>query len=487
MAGSLRLVAYSPAMARIIPLVDLVFLLIDRPETPANVGVLMQFDPPAGRSATSVVGEILRSYRKAVPSAPFDCIPDMQGLGLPQWQTVPKIDLRYHVRKEVLAEPGGDAELNELVSELHREPLDRSRPLFRIHLIEGLASGRFALYLKSHHASWDGRSALHRVFGSLGTEPGPLKPPFFAGEGSSTGVLPTAADTMRWVMAQALGLRELLPALASRTNRPADLLPKVIGNQPFAGPQTRFNLPLTAERSFAGFSLPIAEMREVAAAFDAKLNDVVLGVVDAGLERYLAALKERPGKPLVAMCPVSLRDPGDLETTTKVATLFVPLAKPRVAIAERMRQIAANTVAAKRELGVLSNEAKIDFALLAFGLWWGAHALGLDAFTRPVINVVISNVGGLPEPHYLGRSRLVAAYPVSMLADPVGLNVTTLSGDGRMDFGIVANYAAVPDAAEIAAHCVAAFESLRRQRPKAARGAARKRPARRRTAARVRS
>ena len=220
-------------------------------------------------------------------------------------------------------------------------------------------------------------------------------------------------------------------------------------------------------------------MREVSRHFDAKLNDVVLAVVDAGVERYLAALKERPRQPLVAMCPVSIREEGDLETTTKVATMFVPLATPRLAVAERMRQIVDNTRAAKDELGRFSNEAKIDYALFAFGLWWSAHALGLDAFTRPVVNLVVSNVGGVQGPRFLGRSRLVGAYPVSMLADPVGLNVSTLSGDGRMDFGIVANRAAVPDADEIAGHCSAAFQTLLRETRRGARPAAgsRRRPA----------
>ena len=189
---------------------------------------------------------------------------------------------------------------------------------------------------------------------------------------------------------------------------------------------------------------------------------MLLAVVDGGVERYLAALGERPRQPLVAMCPVSMRDEGDLEATTKVATMFVPMARPRSGAARRLQQIIANSGAAKQEFRALSKAAALDYALIAFGVWFASHTLGMEALTRPVVNLVISNVGGLPGERYLGDLRLAGAYPVSMIADPVGLNVSAVSLGGRMDFGIVANRAVVPDAGEIARHCLAAWTLLRK-------------------------
>ena len=113
----------------------------------------------------------------------------------------------------------------------------------------------------------------------------------------------------------------------------------------------------------------------------------------------------------------------------------------------------------------MSREAALDFAVLAFGLWLTSHAFGLDAYTRPVVNYVVSNVGGVVGPRYLGRARLVAAYPISMVADPAGLNFSTLSHDGRMDVGLVASRAALPDADPLVKHCLAAWQRLRRVRP----------------------
>jgi hypothetical protein len=113
----------------------------------------------------------------------------------------------------------------------------------------------------------------------------------------------------------------------------------------------------------------------------------------------------------------------------------------------------------------MSREASIDLAVLAFGLWFTSDTFGLGAFTRPVVNFVVSNVGGIAGARYLGGSRLVGAFPMSMLADPVGLNFTSYSHDGRMDVGIVANRAAVPDASAIARHCLDSWRQLRSAKP----------------------
>jgi len=449
------------------PLLDLAFLWIDRPETPSNVGVLMLFDPPPGGTAAAAASRIVRSYRTARPGHPFDAVPDLSMLALPHWRPSNRIDMKRHVLREKLARPGSLEDLCRHVARLHEVPLDRTRPLFKVHVIEGLASGQLAVYLKSHHSSWDGRYALERIFGQLRPDPGPITPPFFAAPpdaapdpdpGSLAGGL---ATRVRSLMTQATAAKELFGRLSARSgHEPAAELPR--GNRPFAGPHTRFNEPVAPGRSYACFSLPLTAMRLAAHACGGTLNDVALAVVDAGVERFLAGLGERPRQPLVAMCPVSLRDPGDREATTKAATLFVPLARPRSGAADRLRQIAANTRDAKIEFRSFSREAALDYALLAFGLWFASSTLGLGTVTRPVFNLVASNVGAVDGTRYLGDCRLTAAYPMSMLADPCGLNVTVVSVEDHMDFGIVANAAVVADAFELARACEAAFEQLLR-------------------------
>lgn len=375
--------------------------------------------------------------------------------------------MRRHVLREKLAQPGDLEALCRHVAQLHEAPLDRTRPLFSVHVIEGLASGQLAVYLKSHHSSWDGRYALERIFGQLRPDPGPITPPFFAAPpgpvpGADPASLASGLTTgLRSLMTQATAAKELFGRLSARSaTAPGAGPPR--GNRPFAGPHTRFNEPVAPGRTYACFSLPLAGMRQAAHACGGTLNDVALAVVDAGVERFLAGLGERPRQALVAMCPVSLREPGDREATTKAATLFVPLARPRSGAADRLRQIAANTRDAKVEFRSFSREAALDYALLAFGLWFASSTLGLGAIARPVVNLVVSNVGAVDGTRYLGDCRLTAAYPVSMLADPCGLNVTVVSVEDHMDFGIVANAAVVADAFELARACEAAFAQLLR-------------------------
>ena len=130
------------------PLLDLAFLLLDRPETPSNVGALMLFDPRPGRSASAAADRIARAYRAAAPTPPFDAIPDLSVLALPRWRQAGRIDLRRHVQRQTLESPGNVIDLCRHVARLHEPTLDRSRPLFEVHVIDGLASGQVAVYLK---------------------------------------------------------------------------------------------------------------------------------------------------------------------------------------------------------------------------------------------------------------------------------------------------------------------------------------------------
>jgi WS/DGAT/MGAT family acyltransferase len=453
-------------MSRPIPVTDLIFLWADRREAPANVGVVLLFQPPPGLSAARALDQVARAYRATPPTAPFDVVPDSAIPGTARWQTPDRIDPGFHVRTETLPPPGTVAQLNSRLAELHRDPLDRRRPLFEIHLIGGLESGLFALYVKSHHVTWDGRSALTRIFDCFGATPGRIRPGFHAAEPAATMPADTPQpEPPRSLLGRAAPLSELLGALARRIEAMRGLDAPGGGNAPFAGPPTRFNRPVVAERSLGQFTLPLDHLRRVGHAFGGTINDALLAVIDEGIHRYLASLGERPSEALVAMCPVASREAGDTAIGNRATTLFVRMGEPRSSVGRRLRDIVTSTAAAKAEMRALSRDASFDFALLVFGLTLAARVFRLDPYVRPAVNYVVSNVGGVDGERYLGRSRLVAAYPISMVADPVGLNFTTLSHDGRMDVGVVASRAALDDTAPLVAECLAAWQRLRRARP----------------------
>jgi hypothetical protein len=161
------------------------------------------------------------------------------------------------------------------------------------------------------------------------------------------------------------------------------------------------------------------------------------------------------------MCPVSLRDEDDAEASIKVSAVFVPMGEPRETAARRLARISRNAAAAKAEMKQLTADAALDLAVALYAAQEGAIALGVNALP-PTANLVLSNMRFAEKPVYLGDARLEAFYPVSMIGGGIGLNVTFVSYDGRLDFGLVASRSAIPDIERLARALVQAFEELKR-------------------------
>jgi WS/DGAT/MGAT family acyltransferase len=375
------------------------------------------------------------------------------------------MDMRYHVRHTALPAGATRADLLELVGELHSQLLDRSHPCFRAYFIDGLPDGQFALFLKIHHAMVDGASAIARISASLDEDPRvrtirPIHTIGFDAPASSVGAARTPAlAALKSVAAkQAFALTDLYRSLLSKPFRRRD----GAGSVPFTAPRTPTNAPLRARRSIATLSLPLAEMKAVGKAFGGTINDVAVTAVDAALHRYLADLGAEPVDRLVALCPLSLREPGDREATTKASTMFVPLAPRRLSIGKRMREVMRATASAKAELLGMNKDAAVLYSLTAFGLSDIAVRTGAAAMTPPPANFILSNVPGPRGDLHLGGAKLTGLYPVSGLGAGIGLNCTLISYAGSMEFGFVGNGSALPGIDRLARHTHDAFAMLRR-------------------------
>src|SRR5512137_2313756 len=145
--------------------IDRAFLVAETRETPMHVGGLQIFKVPPGASPrfVSTLAAKLRSYPVSVSPLNYRLTGGFTGKVMPSWEVVDDVDLDYHFRHSALPHPGGELELGVLVSRLHSNPMDLSRPLWEYHLIEGLAGGRFAVYTKLHHAMVDGVAAMRLV------------------------------------------------------------------------------------------------------------------------------------------------------------------------------------------------------------------------------------------------------------------------------------------------------------------------------------
>ncbi|MFO1220002.1 MAG: wax ester/triacylglycerol synthase family O-acyltransferase [Burkholderiaceae bacterium] len=452
--------------------VDGAFLYLETEATPMHVASLHLFDRPAGY-AGDFHADMTRQMRSRLRLAPVltrKLAPMPLQFANPMWVDDDRLDLDYHVQRVRLPEPGTQAQLEDCVGALHSALLDRSRPLWRMAVIDGLQSGQLAYYIQVHHSVLDGQAGvlLARVLFDATPEPRAL-PRRGAPHAEHPGAAELAAAALKHDAGQYIKLVRHLPDVVKTL---AGLFGKKIGQaqgrlgQNFAfGPKTPLNVPVTAERGFAGVSVPLDTLKQLAAAHDAKLNDIVLALCSGALRRYLARHGGIPKKPLIATMPISVRDAGNTDYTTQATLSLVNLNTHIADPLKRLRAIrdAAGAVKglAQRARGVIPT----DFP--SIGVPWllqGVAALygrsGIIKAMPPIANVVISNVPGPQAPLYAAGARMTDYWPLSIVEHGVGLNITVMSYAGTMGFGFTTARCAVPDARELTAALLEALHEL---------------------------
>ena len=452
-------------MSKPIPPLDLMWLIMETQASPTHVGALLLFDKP--KNHPEAVREIVEAYRAVRPTPPFNYVPDLVGTHVPQFRETDSYDPYYHVQHIALPAGATYDDLLRLVADLHEPLLDRSRPLFRDWVIDGVPGGRFAVYAKVHHAIIDGVSGTKRIYAALSTSPGRGIPtPSFAVELPVRKPRPPKALADR--LAE-LGVNATRQTLAFRDVSLGALrkgLSSLLGSdpggsQPFSAHHAPMNEPMQMARSFATLSLPLDEMHAVGKHYGATLNDLSVAIVDEGLHRYLRQTGRAFPHRVVAMCPMSLRDEGDTAVGTRASAMFVHLGEPTVSVVERVAQVVSAMGTAKEELRAMSKDAATTYAIAALGMAELMQAPLVDRVARPLANLVISNVPGGRERMYLNGAPLVGTFPVSAVAASIGLNATLTSYHDRMDFGFVGNGASMHDLPSLALQVGAAYEELK--------------------------
>jgi WS/DGAT/MGAT family acyltransferase len=469
--------------------VDGGFLHLETPETPMHVASLHLFELPAG-GAGVFHAEVKRQLRRRLRLAPVltrRLAPMPLQLANPAWVEAGRVDLDYHVQHITLPAPGTQAQLEDCIGRLHSELLDRSRPLWRMAVIDGLQSGQAAYYFKIHHAVLDGQAGVLLARALFDTSPKPPPLPRNAmPPAEHPGMLDLAAAALRHDASQIVKLLRHLPEVVKGLAglfgaAPGGAAPRG-GPGLSLGPKTPLNRPITGERGFAGVSLPLPALKALAEAHEAKLNDIVLALCAGLLRRYLARHGGIPRKPLIATMPISLRDAGNTEFRTQATLSLVNLNTHIADPVRRLRAIRDASGAVKAIAGKARGLIPMDFPTL--GEPWLLQALaalygrsGLTAAMPPIANVVISNVPGPQIPLYAAGARMTAYWPVSIVEHGVGLNVTVMSYAGTMGFGFTTARSAVPDAGELTTALLEAMDELVASRPRrravAAKGARR--------------
>lgn len=452
--------------------VDGAFLHLETEETPMHVASLHLFDAPAGGAADfhARVRRLMSQRLRVAPVLTRKLATMPLQFANPVWIEEDQLDLDYHVQHIRLPAPGTQAQLEDLAGRLHSELLDRSRPLWRMAVIDGLQSGQLAYYFQIHHAVLDGQAGvlLSQVLFDL--TPRPRRVPHTVGpHAEHPGLIELAAAALKHDVGQYIKLVRHLPdvvkTLAGLVSTPSAKSEAGLGQNFSLGPKTVLNVPVTGERGFAAATVPLDTLKALAHAHEAKLNDIVLALCGGTLRRYLARHGGVPRKPLIATMPISLRDAGNAEYTTQATLSLVNLHTDIADPLKRLRAIrdaaGAMKALARRARGVIPT----DFP--SFGMPWllqaAAALYGRSGITRampPIANVVISNVPGPQQPLYAAGARMTNYWPLSIVEHGVGLNITVMSYAGTMGFGFTTARCAVPEARELSAALHAALDEL---------------------------
>jgi WS/DGAT/MGAT family acyltransferase len=423
-----------------------------------HVATLVFFDGTTSDGATAE--RMKERYRERLPLlAPMrrKVVEVPLHLDYPYWADDPDLDLDRHIHHVTLPPPADDQQLAELIAELTARPLDRSRPLWELHVIDGFDDGRIAHLTLIHHATADGTAFVriqmnlldHDADGGHDPIPEPVAeraPSRFQMLGNAVAHLATQPFRQGRVAARML---TSLPKLAGAL-RHAEL---------HEAPPTPFNATISGDRAVAFTSIPLDELKAVKDAAGVTVNDVVLATSAGALRTYLERAGALPDESLTAMIPVSIRsdDEPDVygnEVSATITSLHTDVGDP----AERLRLIGESMRAAKELPDAIPGDLLGEMEALVPSLV-AEQAVRVVGRVRP-FNVVVSNVPGPRIPLYADGAEMLHYYPFAPVVDGAGLNISLFSYAGRIEFGLNACRELVPDVWDLAEMLHDAFDEL---------------------------
>jgi len=449
---------------RLTPL-DVSFLYFEEPTTPMHVGGVAVFREPADGFDLEQLVELISQriafvprYRQRVRWVPGR-------LANPVWVDDEHFDVSYHVRRSALPRPGTDLQLAELVARVQSRPLDRTRPLWEMYLVEGLSDGRFAVISKTHHAMVDGIAAVDIGQVILDTTPARRHPPadtwrpapepswveLVAGAVAETVRRPTAAiDAVRG------GIGEVQHTLGRAVSAAGGLL-AAARTAARSAPDSPLNAVIGEQRRYATATFDLDDHRRIRKAHGGTVNDVVLATVAGALRAWLLTRGEKVSTSTTvrALVPVSVRSEGDggQPTGNRVSSYLVDLPVGEPSPVMRLHQVSYRMQAHKDTGQAVGAEALAGLAGFSPPT---LHALGArvaSGLSKRWFNLVVTNVPGPQQPLYAGEARMLAAYPVVPLAKGQALSIGLTSYDGKVFYGLNADRDAMPDV-DVLAQCL---------------------------------
>ena len=430
---------------------DSAFLYLETPTNHLHVAWAVVLDtrgaPGAGVAPGRVSG-LIRDRLHLVPTLRKRLADPRLGYTQPDWIDV-DVDPADHCTVH------RSADLEAVAAEVLSRPLDRSRPLWEVHLVEGLGKGRTGMIMKLHHALLDGPSGAELMVQLLDFErdgapiPSPSSPPTIDPPPSRTQL-----DRVAWRRAN-----RAAPRAAAEVRHATDVLkatqrwdrehPDAVVPGALGAPRTPLNQPISAKRAVRFTEVALDDLDKVRRNTGSTVNDVVLAIAGGALRRYLRRRSSLPTASLLAMVPVSTRDrrsTGGNQLSAFTTTLATDIGDPIERLAE-VTQV-TNTVKLRHEetgAGTLVGALDVVPPLIGRQLARLAGGVSLAKWSPLSFNVVVSNVPGPDVPLYFNGAEVESAYPIGPITDWSAVNITVVSYRRRLAFGLVGCPDVVPD------------------------------------------
>jgi diacylglycerol O-acyltransferase / wax synthase len=454
---------------RELSLLDLGFFIAETEASPKHVaGLLLCKKPPKSRpSFAKDLYEEFLSFTEVKP--PFNRVIHFSLSAKPHWRDAESVDLGKHVFWHKLPAGANDRQaLFDLTAKLHEPMLDRSRPLWQLHVIDGVQGGHFALYQKMHHAYADGVTMTHWTAQALSESATdkrlrPLWSIERSAYGSSRGkrrdaaaLLPSAWKQLSAAGQQALGVSRLGAMLmleGMKLTKNAIALPFVsTARTPLTG-------QVSAGRQFAGATVAMDRVDAIRQRTRSTLNHVALTCLDGALHRYLKHLGVELRRPITIQMPVNLRREGDQAAGNKIGIIQVELSAPTDDPYIRLRNIGFSLRNVRTMIDSVVPAAIESYTVITGLVAQAAELMKLSNSLPPMGNTLVSNVPGPKKTLYIKGARVEELRPVSTLPPSNLLNITLFSYDGNLFFNLIATDD-LPELPQLALDIEKAFTEL---------------------------
>ncbi len=459
---------------------DAAFLYLETPNAPLHIGGLAIYDPstaPGGKVGFKQIIANVGARAHQVRAMTEHLVNVPLRLDHPYWRTDENFDLEYHIRHMALPQPGDWRQLCILLSRLHARPMDLSRPLWEMNIIEGLdgveglPKGCFGVFTKIHHAAIDGASGQEISATIHDLEP-TSEPPKPAAKSTPTPdpdpsavelIVRSQINTLKQPLRFFGVVRNTFPALAKtvaglatgKLERVRDI------------PRTRFNTNVSPHRVFDGISISLDDVRQIKNSVEgATVNDVALSICGGALRKYLSDKNELPKRSLAAMAPINIRTKDKLgRGGNEVSQMTVRVRSDIEDARKRLKAVSADTQRAKELTHAIGAKTMTDYSQFTPSTLTAAAArlssrFGLADMGNPNFNCVITNVPGPQIPLYFTGAQMQHHFGVGPPVNGIGLFHAIMSYCGRITIAATSCRDIMPDPAFYARCLQASFDEL---------------------------